>query len=669
MDGCTKFSYWPDSSDCYFSDDQAELQPSRGAVAGLGVCPPPTGQRREVCRREVPGNGFPGFTGKASHSAWPSGKQPRSLECWPRNDTGGYMACKQVTVLEDTTSGWPGKCRGLTKHNGSFAQCAEDCKQNPLCPAWQTGQYGCWQGLGNDCFVRVEFTPLRAQRIQHGSVRVLWNLTGWQIVGLSKAFDNQHGYFIRDADAISACKKVCYSDIRCQYWQYSRRYGCWVEDASQGFRPPWPLTTEWAYRSTQFALDCVAGEYIQHSCPEGMATPFTPLAQERLSSCMSLGYSYDPPDMRWQGHSVEMSAEHCQERCRNTRGCRTFAYNPDGICHLQDKKSARVVAKHPRVVSGPAVCAEQPAATTPAPQVLPSTTVQRGPMRNEVITVAEIMVNIQHLAWSTLGNNTQDMLRLKYTEVMAEQLGVPTTKIRRRPKGPAGSVLVSPSSTGSDVDGSSDGTLLLAYTVNQPRSSRNVSRIKGIVDSRVFKQALVRGTYDVLMKQPRTNRQETSPFQNNSTFIRVGVSQVHALTGKREVPAKKIGRKASGCGVACQWWPLLVGTLLLLATCGVGAGAFYLSRKPKKAKRKRGAKPKAGTDGADAGAMPDSTPSSTSTLRAVDVQGVPGSAYSTASRQETWPLMGNFYPQPMGSAGFNGVSPYASRQKGGEFYV
>ena len=135
--------------------------------------------------------------------------------------------------------------------------------------------------------------PKEAQRLQHGSVRVLKDLTGMQIVGslssfffvcilfafccagrvhyldapqtkrsrgLWKGFDNIEGFFqslggsqpqnapcqstlqsehwklpqLRNVqDAIAFCKHMCYSDFRCQYWTYAPNYGCWIEDASQ----------------------------------------------------------------------------------------------------------------------------------------------------------------------------------------------------------------------------------------------------------------------------------------------------------------------------------------------------------------------------------------------------------------------------------------------------
>merc|ERR1712110_933037 len=101
------------------------------------------------------------------------------------------------------------------------------------------GDSSCWQGMGFNCFgSRPGFTPVRAQRFQHGQVRVLQDLKGWQIFGLTRVFTtNGAGYFDGQADAeeksVNACKNQCYSDIKCDYWSYSIWFGCWIEDTNQ----------------------------------------------------------------------------------------------------------------------------------------------------------------------------------------------------------------------------------------------------------------------------------------------------------------------------------------------------------------------------------------------------------------------------------------------------
>lgn len=125
----------------------------------------------------MPQNGFPALSAKASDLAWPGraslsystshlrgGKQPYSLECWPKRWDGAPLACteappcfagfasRQVSVLDDTTNGWPGKCRGLVEIKGvNGTDCGRNCRENPSCPSWQnTVYYSCWQGLGKE---------------------------------------------------------------------------------------------------------------------------------------------------------------------------------------------------------------------------------------------------------------------------------------------------------------------------------------------------------------------------------------------------------------------------------------------------------------------------------------------------------------------------------------
>jgi len=104
-----------------------------------------------------------------------------------------------------------------------------------------------------------------AQRIQHGSVRVLMSLKGTEVRGLRQDFDG--GYYTRRSDAVMACKSMCYSDLECQYWLYSTSDGCFVED------PPmhsvaYPLTQHDINKNSEFAKSVIDGEYILHRCPE-----------------------------------------------------------------------------------------------------------------------------------------------------------------------------------------------------------------------------------------------------------------------------------------------------------------------------------------------------------------------------------------------------------------
>jgi hypothetical protein len=267
------------------------------------------------------------------------------------------MGCNSVKVLEDTSDGFPGVCQGLRrKPLSSNLSCEEDCKQNSSCPSWQIGTEGnCWQGVGKSCFVRPGFTPHGAQRLQHGEVRVLMELKGWQIVGLVKVFDNSQGYFTEEAKAITACKHACYSDIQCQFWQYAPSYGCYIETPELGTKVAYPLTLTSAYRSTPFAENCIAGEYVQHSCDRHHIEepPLPPVPGVVKSGCAKVGYRWSPNAM---SRTTEPTATACMQRCEKTPDCRFWSYWPDHGCHLQLKDAKLRLAEDWRVVSGTKWC-------------------------------------------------------------------------------------------------------------------------------------------------------------------------------------------------------------------------------------------------------------------------------------------------------------------------
>merc|ERR1712232_1212973 len=156
--------------------------------------------------------------------------------------------------------------------------CAETCSENPYCGVWQyvKDTDSCWQGVGYDCYSQEgdrQLIPGGAQRLMHGECRLLKDFAGWQIEGL-RHVDSGYG----DANdknnqtlAIENCKKVCYSNIRCQYWSFSKdeagNGGCWLEDPEGGYTVKYPLTTANALKSSSdsdFASTVIAGEYIQH---------------------------------------------------------------------------------------------------------------------------------------------------------------------------------------------------------------------------------------------------------------------------------------------------------------------------------------------------------------------------------------------------------------------
>jgi hypothetical protein len=176
--------------------------------------------------------------------------------------------------------------------------CESFCRKNVLCTVFQVlddDAHTCYQGELNKgawCLEREgdsTFKPLEAKRLMHGDMRVLANLTGVQVMGLKNVFTAY--YYIHDSDAVRTCAHVCYSNIACQYWQYSKAWGCWVENPAPdgvGLIAN-PITSISWMTETSFAKTVTAGEHIQHFCPGYMGT--TP----HLGN--SVGYQTPEPEL------------------------------------------------------------------------------------------------------------------------------------------------------------------------------------------------------------------------------------------------------------------------------------------------------------------------------------------------------------------------------------
>lgn len=356
---CTFFSYWNTTGECRFADVTAEkVHTAAGVVSGWGLCPSNATLKDPICVSAVPQNGFPGFTANASHQAWKGGRQPRSLECWPQRFNGFYQDCG-TTVIEDTAKGWPGTCTGMMKrmplsdHEAFSAadMCREFCRQDPACPAWIIGADGdCYYGMGHDCYYSQEFTPSSGERLQHGQIRKLMDLSGWHIMGLTQVFSGMDRYFQTDAKAAEACKLHCYSDIQCQFWQYAPGYGCWVEDVSKEYKPGYPLTLDYASRETPFALACKAGEFIQHHCDPAA------LSKQNAALCSETGSTFKlGEDGGWSQAMYNSSSGACQAACAITPECGYFTYFPNGKCELFPQTAVRFKS-YGDEISGPKVC-------------------------------------------------------------------------------------------------------------------------------------------------------------------------------------------------------------------------------------------------------------------------------------------------------------------------
>ncbi|CAE7782883.1 CYP27A1, partial [Symbiodinium necroappetens] len=571
VDGCVKFSYRAFWGECWFADINAVEVPvdSPYLIVGYRTCDAEGMHLPARCSTETPGNGFPGQSAEASNSAWPGGKQPYGLECWPKSWDGAPLPCTQVDVLDDTKNGWPGKCVGLVEMkeiNGS--KCGENCRQHPECQSWQKTVYNsCWQGLGKDCFVRGNFMPKEAQRLQHGSVRVLKDLTGYQIVGLWKGFDNDEGFFQNVQDAISFCKHMCYSDFRCQYWTYAPNYGCWIEDASQEYGPPFPLTLDAARRDTMFAQDCVAGEYIQHFCPEGSVSRKEPAAPVTLSNCAERGFRYEPPDMFLSFRTAEANYEACRQRCKLTVYCNFFAYWPDGGCHISGGDAHRVPAENYEVISGPTDCSKAYSTTTnleawatTAPTLSP-VVVQPGktgvkpkvahddtkPVElPDTAHMAEIAIVLHNLDVSSLSEPEVHLLQARYAQALSQTLGVPVDQVQ---EGPGANDLKAQ----VKLTPTAGGSMLTAFTLNDPVGSPDPAKLLAKLKVPALPSNLKAATSGAALPPSSMS----GPLLVSEPLV--GTKE-HPLKGPRPQPS-----------FFSQWWPLI--TVLAIIAC-IGGGIF-----------------------------------------------------------------------------------------------
>lgn len=478
------FNYYPLTGDCEVGDvmtAQLVRDPDTTVIAGYGLCPlNADADTKPGCEDETPKDGFPGRSDNQSNLAWPSGRQPYSLECWPKASlSGNYMPCASPTVLQDTSADppWPGKCTGLTlKPNANDTEaCKLTCQKNPLCAAWQQTYDGqCYQGVGQNCFVRENFAPKAAQRLQQGQVRKLMDLTGWEIKGLSLAFTADHGYFLVEASAVEACRLICYSDIQCQYWQFIRGSGCFVEDASSSNSPPWPLTLSWAMRDTDKALNCINGEFIQHRCPADQIIRPDPLLSAgadtvTLGCGMTKGVLWEP-NMALAPTNQD-SALSCQQHCANTLNCYYFALWPNGKCYLQNQHATAKQAPDYKVLAGTGLCMSTPKPLpgsrgffTPAgTEVLSKgmsaeTTPQPMPSADGS-TFVRIEATIDPLQYSALTASQRKRLSQVCAEAVALSLDANIEDVMDEPGGNTGNTLLT---RNSDPDGP-EGVWMQAY--------------------------------------------------------------------------------------------------------------------------------------------------------------------------------------------------------------
>jgi len=257
---CTHFSYWPSNNDCWLGGPALDVlrDAAEEVITGPAVCP----EESPACT-VLPGELFP----STEEIDWPTlGYQPQLLQCFPSD-------CSSTTLLDSTSSGWSGICKDLTQVSVADNEtCKGKCMADMECPGYQIGDNGtCWHGVGWNCDTEDDWDPswqpVEAGRFMRGSVRVLKELVGIRVPMLQQAF-NQDAMDVLGDGARKACADVCYSILKCQYWQLYDGYalgfvadgGCYVDQAGL---VPYPLL------STELLIaedGWVAGEFIQRQC-------------------------------------------------------------------------------------------------------------------------------------------------------------------------------------------------------------------------------------------------------------------------------------------------------------------------------------------------------------------------------------------------------------------
>jgi hypothetical protein len=143
--------------------------------------------------------------------------------------------------------------------------CKSICAADPSCSTWTLQAGGsCYTGAAEYCYDPSQPVPEKAQRLFHGEVVVLKSLRGFEVTNLRRIFGP--GHFMNLSAAVEHCRSACYSNVKCQFWQYAED-GCYLETPDSGYSVSYPLTTDNLKLGTQFAETVVAGEFIQHYCP------------------------------------------------------------------------------------------------------------------------------------------------------------------------------------------------------------------------------------------------------------------------------------------------------------------------------------------------------------------------------------------------------------------
>lgn len=192
-------------------------------------------------------------------------------------------------------------CMGLKAESTAktAVECQKVCEDDPTCPIWQfNDDTGCWRDMGSECTdnARPKFAPTGSERLLHGDVNVIVaNLTNVEIMHLhpggsfgTKLDSETEAHY--HAVEIKHCRNWCWSDIFCKYWQYTPVSGCYVDwkPKTETTELAYPMSLEGgaARKDTNYVKEVMAGEFIQHFCPEAIGAPVKVPKPEKESHLM-----------------------------------------------------------------------------------------------------------------------------------------------------------------------------------------------------------------------------------------------------------------------------------------------------------------------------------------------------------------------------------------------
>lgn len=284
--GCGRFVYSPSELFCYLGAGDQGVVDAKGAVSGPAVCP----EDPAACH-QLPTAPFPAETPEASQRAWPMNYTPTLLQCWPLNANVQPAYCKSHPPVTLEKSTHAGRCQGLHLVDLPEAEsCGQNCAGNLLCSSWQERSEGrrglsCYQGLGETCFGSEGPEVVDAGRLQHGQYRVIAELKGVQLMGLSFGFAAGS----QQEQAIKRCRDICLSLLPCQAWQYSSKAGCYLENSFIQAMPYPPVVQ----KGSSFAHTAVAGEYLQRLCSGYLSRVRGDAQDEEVKKQAAMMVAYD----------------------------------------------------------------------------------------------------------------------------------------------------------------------------------------------------------------------------------------------------------------------------------------------------------------------------------------------------------------------------------------